>query len=79
MGNLTLSLEKQDEEKLRRIAQQKYSGKKGSLSKVVSEALGKIDVEFGRQRARDSLLKKMRDGVSMGKLTVRHRSELYDR
>ena len=79
MGNLTLSFENEDEKKLRRIAQKKYSGKKGALSKVVSEGLKRLDEDSNRERAFRSLMKKMEKGYDMGKILYKNRGELYDR
>ncbi|MBN2127739.1 MAG: hypothetical protein JW703_05135 [Candidatus Diapherotrites archaeon] len=79
MGTLTLSLENEDETRLRVLAQEKYMGKKGSLSKVISEGLRKLEEETVRQRAIESLIKKMNKGFDMGKIQIKHRSELYDR
>ncbi len=79
VGNLTVALEEKDELKLRRLAKNKYGGRKGSLSKVISEALSKLEEDPRRERAVKSLIQKMEEGRHMGKLLYKHRSELYDR
>jgi len=79
MGNITIALENEDELKLRRLAKQKFDGKKGSLAKVVSEGINKLNEEEKRTLAREKLLEMMKKGYRMGKMTIKHRSELYDR
>ncbi|MFH1587728.1 MAG: hypothetical protein ABIA76_00125 [Candidatus Diapherotrites archaeon] len=79
MGTLTIGLEDSDEMKLRAMAQEKYFGKKGSLSKIISEGLQKLEEESKRERAVQNLITKMEQGKEMGKIQIKHRSELYDR
>ena len=79
MGNLTLSFEKEDEERLRRLAKDKYGGRKGSLSKVVSDGLSKLEEESKKERSRRELIDLMRKGIEMGKIKIKRRGELYDR
>ena len=77
MGNITISLEDADEAKLRRFAREKYGGKKGSLAKIVSEGLEKMENES--EKAIRSLKAKMEKGFNSGGILIKHRSELYDR
>ncbi|HIH16619.1 MAG TPA: hypothetical protein HA252_04410 [Candidatus Diapherotrites archaeon] len=79
MGHLTISLDKDTEAKLRRLADERHGGKKGSLSKVIGEALEKLEVESERKRAVDFLIAEMEKGYSLGGITIKDRSELYDR
>ena len=79
MGNITLSLEDKQEEKLRRIAKHKYGGKKGSMSKVVGEAIAKLEEDEKRERAKQSLLRKLSTGFEMGKILYKNRAELHER
>ncbi len=79
MGTVTVSFEKDDEDRLRRLAHEKYNGRKGALSKVLSEGLRKLDEEENRLKAFESLKRKMEKGYDMGKIMVKHRAELYDR
>ncbi len=79
MGTITLSLEKKDELKLRMLAQEKYMGKKGSLSKIISEGLNKLEENSSRERAVNNLIQRMNKGFNLGKIKIKHRSELYDR
>ena len=43
MGNVMIVFDEEHERRLRRFAKRKYGGKKGSLSKVVWEALDQMD------------------------------------
>ncbi len=79
MGQLTISLDKGTEAKLRRLASERHKGKKGSLSKVIGEALEKLEAESERERAMKELFALADKGFPMGKLLYKHRSELYDR
>ena len=79
MGNITISLEDADEAKLRRFAREKYGGKKGSLAKIVSEGLEKMENESEREKTIRSLKAKMEKGFNSGGILIKHRSELYDR
>ena len=79
MGNITVSLEEEDEHKLRRLAQEKYQGKKGSLAKVISEGLGRMEAESKREQALKKLFARMEKGYALGIKRIKHRSELYDR
>ncbi len=79
MGIVTVSFEKEDEDRLRRLAHEKYGGKKGALSKVLSEGLRRLDEESEKENARQSLLKRLEKGFDMGKFTFKERAELYER
>lgn len=79
LGTITMSFEKEDENRLRRLAQEKYGGRKGSLSKVVLEGIAKLEGESVKERARQNLLKKLRDGYDMGKILYKTRAELHER
>lgn len=39
MGNVTIALEKPDEQRLRKLARERFGGKKGSMSRTVKVAL----------------------------------------
>lgn len=79
MGNLTMSFEKEDEERIRRLAKEKYGGRKGSLSRVVNEGMSHLEEESRKERARQSLLRKLEKGFDMGKILYRNRAELHER
>ncbi|MFH1256776.1 MAG: hypothetical protein V1494_05805 [Candidatus Diapherotrites archaeon] len=79
MGNLTVSLEKGVEMQIRLIAREKYGGRKGSIGKVIEEAVEKLAEDSKREKARQRLSKLMDRGFDMGKITVKSRDEIYDR
>lgn len=79
MGHITISLEKKDEQKLRALAKEKYGGKKGALAKAVAEGIGKLEQEKVRDRAIKKMIEIMDEGFDMGRILIKHRSELYDR
>ncbi len=79
MGNLTVTLKDEKERKLRRLAKEKYGGKKGSIAKTLEEGIDKLDTDSKRERARQQLIQLMEIGFDMGKNLIRHRNELYDR
>ncbi len=78
MGHVTVSLEKEDEEKLRFLASKKYKNKKGALAKVLSESLELMSKSSKRQRAMERQFKWMDKGFKMGKILVKTREEIYD-
>ena len=79
MANITVSLEKCAEEKLRELANKKYQNKKGSLARVIREALENLDYDSGRRRAMERQLNWMKKGFKMGKILIKERSEIYER
>ncbi len=79
MGNITIALSKGHEMKLRKLARKKFGSRKGSLSKVISEALDTVDAETRREAAVRELKETMSKGFNLGRIAVKHRSELYDR
>ena len=78
MGNVTISLEDKDEKKLRRFARAMFKGKRGSMAKVVSSGLEKLELDFERDFAKQRIAARIKTGLSMGKVLVKHRSELYE-
>ncbi len=79
MGHMTISLRNDKEQHLRVLSKQKYGNKKGAISQTVEDLLDLEDKESRRRRAVQSLLARMEKGYDMGKITITHRSELYDR
>jgi hypothetical protein len=79
MGNITVSLEKSAEQKLRAIASQKYKNRKGALSKVITESLNLFSRQSARQRAMERQFRWMDKGFEMGKILAKKREEIYDR
>ncbi len=79
MGHMTISLKENKEQRLRVLSKQKYGDKKGAISQTVEDLLDLEDKEARRRRAVQSLLARMEKGYDMGKIIIKHRSELYDR
>jgi hypothetical protein len=79
MGHMTISLKEEKEQHLRALAVQKYGDTKGAISKTVEDLLELDEKESKRRRAVQSLLARMEKGYNMGKIIIKHRSELYDR
>lgn len=76
---MTIALSDQDETLLRNLAKEKYDSTKGSMAKVISEGLHKVNDEKTRQAAINELARFIGKGFYMGKNLIRNRSELYDR
>ncbi|MBI5223604.1 hypothetical protein HY990_04225 [Candidatus Micrarchaeota archaeon] len=76
MGTIMISLDEEDEKLLRNLAQERYGGKKGSLSKVVKEALDKLksDNDLVKERLKSRIL----DGLTFEYKMYQNRSEIYD-
>jgi len=79
MGNITITLENEDEETLRSIAGSKYNNKKGSMAKVVGESLKLLSSKTAKHKAMVRQFKWMDQGLNMGKIKVKTRGEIYDR
>ena len=79
MGNVTITLETEDEETLRSIAGSKYNNKKGSLAKVIGESLRLLSSKTGKNKAMMRQFKWMDQGFNLGKIKVKTRGEIYDR
>lgn len=76
MGNVMVVLDEEHERKLRALARQKFEGKKGSLSRVVWEA---IDCLEQKDRTPLQELEGMFKNAKGFKYTMyKNRSELYD-
>lgn len=76
MGNVMVVLDEEHERRLRRMAQQKYGGKKGSLSKVVWEALDEMD-EKGKT-ALEEFQELVKNAKGFKYTMYKNRSEIYD-
>ena len=75
---VTISMDKETITKLRALAlAQKI--KKGFIGKVVTEAVKEYIKKQEQEEAREKLLKMLKKGYHMGKITIKHRDELYDR
>lgn len=78
MTNVLISLDEEHEALLRKLAQEKYASKKGSLSKVVSEALDELELKKKRKRAKSHFIQEMEKGYNIGFKGYKKRSEIYD-
>ena len=79
MGNITITLENEDEKTLRSIAGSKYNNKKGSMAKVVGESLKLLSSKTGKHKAMMRQFKWMDQGFNLGKIKAKTRGEIYDR
>lgn len=77
MGNVMISLDEDHEELLRKLAREKYGGKKGSLSEVVKEALEKMK-EKDREDAIAEFKELLKKGIKGKYIMYKKRSEIYD-
>ena len=77
MGNMMIALDEEYEELLRRLAQEKYGGKKGSLTEVVQDALDKMK-EDDREKSIEELTKRLKIGLSFKYKMYKNRNEIYD-
>jgi len=79
MGNVIIALNEEDEKLMRSLAKRKFGGKKGSLSKVVSEALHKYSEEDEWEKERRKFIDVLGKGVNLGGYKMyKNRSEIYD-
>ncbi|MEK6970467.1 MAG: hypothetical protein AABW68_02100 [archaeon] len=79
MGHMTISLKDEKEQRLRILSKQKYGDKKGAISQTVEDLIELDEKEARRRRAIQSFLARGKKGYHLGKIAVKHRSELYDR
>jgi len=79
MGNVIIALDKETENLMRSLAKRKFGGKKGSLSKVVSEALHKYNADDERGKEIDEFIDKFAGKLDLGGYKMyKHRDEIYD-
>jgi hypothetical protein len=78
MGVMTISLKKEDEDALRKLAKLRYGDRKGAISKTVGDAaraeLTKLEVEDRRKRAMELI----DSAGNRGGRLYKTRDELYD-
>lgn len=77
MGNVMIALDDEHEELLRKLAQEKQGGKKGSLTTVVQNALEQAK-RSDDETFRVEFIEFLREGVKGKYKMYKHRSELYD-
>jgi len=75
---VTINMDAEVVRKLRKLAAAQKQ-KKGFMGKVISEATKKYLHEREQEAVRRRALERLRKGYHMGKLKIKHRSELYDR
>ncbi len=79
MGRVTVSLKKEDEDELRKIAEIKYKSRKGAMAKVLGESIKLLSRQSARKRAMNRQFKWMEKGFNLGKISVKKREDIYDR
>ncbi len=77
-GIVTISMEKEVLEKLKKLAS-KEQHKKGFLGRTITEATKKYLEEKEQEEIAKRQKALMEKGFNMGKILIKHRSELYDR
>ena len=75
---VTISIGKDVMDKLRKLAA-KEKQKKGFLGKTITEATRMYIEEKEQEKIRKRALQRLKIGYHMGKILIKHRSELYDR
>jgi len=76
MGNVMVVFDEEHERRLRRLAKVRYGSKKGSLSRVVWEAIDQME-EKGRT-ALEELEELMRNAKPIKYRMYKNRNEIYD-
>ncbi|MBI3412655.1 MAG: hypothetical protein HY051_01065 [Candidatus Aenigmarchaeota archaeon] len=76
---ITISVEKDTEERFRRLAGSTYGKRKGYLGKAVTEAMKEWEKSRTETDTVVKSVKLLETGISMGKLKFRSREELHDR
>ncbi|MEK6952578.1 MAG: hypothetical protein AABX29_06190 [Nanoarchaeota archaeon] len=75
---ITINIEKEVLDKLRHLAS-KEKTKKGFLGRTITEATKKYLKEKEQEEIAKRQIALMEKGFDMGKILIKHRSELYDR
>ncbi len=76
-----ISLKEDKEVLLRRLAQERHGGRKGSISAIVEEALNELALRDKKMRAIQHQIALMKKGFDMGlgnRKAYKERSEIYD-
>ncbi len=76
VGNVLISLDREHEAFLRRLAQEE--GKKGAISGVVEQALDKLNAERQERNIKERLKKRLLTGIDFKYKMYNARSEIYD-
>ncbi|MBI2148586.1 hypothetical protein HYU23_02810 [Candidatus Woesearchaeota archaeon] len=80
MGNILISLNQEEEDLLRNMAQKKYGSKKGSISTIIKEALNELKTKEKRENAKRKFLETIEKGINLGfkGKVYSKREEIYD-
>jgi hypothetical protein len=78
MGVMTISLKKEDEEALRKLAKLKYGDTKGAIAKVISEAIRKELAEREKREHYREAMRVLDKGVDLKGWKYTSRDEFYD-
>lgn len=79
MGVITISLDKDYENKLRELAITKYGKKKGSISKTLIEAINHFSECPKNETAEQRLMSYVENGLHLGKInSKKFRSQIYN-
>ena len=79
MGVITISIDKDYEDKLRELAIKRYGKKKGSISKTLIEAINHFSECPKNETAEQRLINYADKGLHLGKIySKKFRSDIYD-
>ena len=82
MGNVLVSLDDADERLLRKLANERYGGRRGAIQKIVAEGIREVESKDERKAAVQRLLSSMKEGFNLGlkgdQKPYQTRDELYD-
>lgn len=79
MATITVNIPMETEKMFRETVYRKLGKRKGSLGRALDEAMKKWTEEKQQKEIRERQLKLLAQGLHMGKILIKHRSELYDR
>jgi len=77
MGNVMIALNDQSEDLLRYLANERYKGKKGALSDVVTDALNCLK-ESSNCDTKKEFIAFLRKGLNVKYTMYKSRDEIYD-
>ncbi len=80
MANILISIDDNTEKKLRRLAHKKFGGKKGSLSRAVTEVVNRYsdDDDGERRKGLQEFMKTLHRGIHFEYTMYKNRNEIYD-
>jgi hypothetical protein len=77
MGVMTISLKKEDDENVRKLAKLKYGNTKGAIARTIAEAVQRELSKEEDALRHKRLMELMQKGVKIG-WTYKNRNEFYD-